>query len=113
MADTYTENDITRRLSSELPEWSYRDGYLSRTYDTGDWRRTSLLSGAIAYFAEAAFHHPDLVMGFSTLAVRLRSHDVDGITGRDFDLAARIEETARWRPGEASALSGPNDEWIR
>jgi len=105
----YDEAEIERHLSEGLEGWGFTDGHLIREFRTGDWRRGSLLAGAIAFLGEAAFHHPDIVLGFPALTVRLRSHDVDGITDRDFELARRIEEVATWRP---TAGDGPPDDWI-
>ncbi len=45
--------------------------------------------------AEAADHHPDIVLGYSSVLVRLSSHDVGGITIRDIELARTISDLAR------------------
>jgi 4a-hydroxytetrahydrobiopterin dehydratase len=38
--------------------------------------------------------------------VKLMTHDAKGITDKDFELAAKIEEVVGWRPGPNSALEG-------
>jgi pterin-4a-carbinolamine dehydratase len=103
---------VRDRLEKSLPSWRLEDGQLVRTYKTGDWRRTNLLAGAIAFLAEAAYHHPDLELGFPKLVVRLTSHDAGGITERDLEMARLIEEHATWRPGPDSVFTGPPDGWI-
>jgi pterin-4a-carbinolamine dehydratase len=110
--DTVPEDVARQRLASSLPRWSVEDGQLVRTYRTGDWRRTNLLAGAIAFLAEAAYHHPDLEVGFPKLTVRLTSHDAGGITERDLELARLIEEHVTWRPGKDSVFTGPPEGWI-
>ena len=55
---------------------------------------------AIGHLAEAAWHHPDLLVSYNSVEVRLMSHDAKGITERDFALAKKIEELIQWRPGE-------------
>jgi 4a-hydroxytetrahydrobiopterin dehydratase len=48
----------------------------------------------IGFLAEAANHHPDLDIRWRTVAVALTTHDAGGLTRRDLDLAASIDEAA-------------------
>lgn len=113
MTDRYEEGEVRTWLDTALGEWRLEDGSLVRTYETGAWSRTMLLAGAIGFLAEARWHHPVMVLEFSRLTVRLRSHDADGITDRDLELAREIESTATWNPGEGSAFEGAPDGPIR
>ena len=103
---------VRDRLEASLGKWTLEKGQLVRKYRTGDWRRTSLLAGAIGFLAESAYHHPDLELSFPSLTVRLSTHEAGGITERDLELARRIEELATWRPGPGSPFTGPPDGWI-
>lgn len=76
-----------------------------------DWR--ALFNGACAHFrtrsfaqgvelvdaigalADAANHHPDVDLRYRGVTVRLITHDVDGLSDRDVDLARRISVVAR------------------
>ena len=44
--------------------------------------------------------------------MRLQNHAAQGITDKDFELAARIEDLVQWQPGaEGGALEGtPQDD---
>jgi pterin-4a-carbinolamine dehydratase len=106
------DQQVKDRLEQSLGKWRLENGQIVRTYQTGDWRRTTLLAGAIAFLAESAYHHPDLELGFPKLTVRLSTHEAGGISERDLELAARIEEMATWRPSSDSAFTGPPDGWI-
>ncbi len=97
---TYAAAEIEARLKAELPQWQYRDGQLRRTYRTHGWKGTLMAAGAIAHLAEAAWHHPDLLLTYDSIEVRLMSHDAKGITERDFALAGKIEELLLWQPGK-------------
>ncbi len=88
----YTEAEAQARLKAELPRWSYEEGHLVRTYTTRSWRLSLMVANAIGYLAEAAWHHPELLVTYPRLVVRLRTHEADGVTDRDFELARRIEE---------------------
>lgn len=46
----------------------------------------------IAMAAEVMDHHPELTIVYNTVSISLSSHDAGGVTQRDLDLAAKIEE---------------------
>ena len=71
-----------------------------------------LLANAIGFLAEAAWHHPELILSYPRLTVRMQSHDAGGITDRDFALARRIEEVVTWRPAPGDGLEGPPKRWV-
>ena len=71
-----------------------------------------LAVNAIGFFAEAADHHPDLEVSWGRIAVALNTHSARGITGKDFELARLIEQTALWRPGSGSELRGTPKRFV-
>lgn len=91
-AKIYSQQQIEKMLKS-LPKWQYKEGYLFREYTTENWKETVFLFNAIAVLSEARWHHPDVEISFKKLVVKLKTHDVDGITNRDFCLADEIENT--------------------
>jgi pterin-4a-carbinolamine dehydratase len=101
----YSDAEITERLTGDLARWRHADGALVRVYRTKDWRATLLAAGAVAHLAEAAWHHPELVLNYPSLEVRLNTHSASGVTDKDFELAARIEAVVGWRP-RGGALEG-------
>jgi len=106
-----TEAELQQELQS-LPQWELRDGWLRRTYKTPGWPHTLLLANTIAYVAEAAYHHPDLSLGYAAVTVKLQTHRVRGITANDVALARRLDEVALWRPPAGSPLSGYPKSWV-
>ncbi len=108
---TYTGEEIEARLKSELPRWQFRDSHLCREYKTHGWKATLMVVNAIGHLAEVAWHHPDLMVTYNAVEVRLMSHDAKGITERDFALAKKIEELVLWQPAkEGGPFSGaPHD----
>lgn len=109
---TFSDEAVTARLAAELPKWRLEGGEIRRIYRTHGWKSTLMAVNAIGHLAEAAWHHPDLAVSYSKIEVRLSSHDVKGITERDFALARKIEEVVLWQPGleEGAALEGtPSD----
>ena len=108
----YTEAEARERLARELSTWQVEEGYLTRTYTTRSWRLSLMVANAIGFVAEAAWHHPDLIVTYPRVVVRLRTHEADGITEKDFALARAIEELITWRPDEESTLGTPPSPWI-
>jgi len=108
----YPAPEIEAHLAAHLPGWSLDAGTIRRTYRTHGWKGTLMAVNAIGHLAEAAWHHPDLAVSYSAVEVRLSTHDAGGITGKDFELAAKIEEVVLWRPGKlGGALQGtPSDK---
>jgi pterin-4a-carbinolamine dehydratase len=113
MSEIHTEAEILAWLEANLPRWRYEDGHLTRVYVTGNWQLSLMLANAIAFVAEAAWHHPDLSLTYPRVTVRLQTHDAGGITDKDFELARRIEETATWLPAEGQALEGTPNRWVK
>ncbi len=94
----YTDKEIAQRLARENPRWRHENGAIVRTFRTHGWKGTVLAAGVIAHLAEAAWHHPEMVLNFPSLEVRLNTHDAGGVTDKDFELAKKIEEVVGWRP---------------
>ncbi len=108
---TYGEAEIRSKLE-ELPGWYYEDGWIRRQYKTDGWPTTLMLVNQIAYVAEAAYHHPDLSVTWGKVTVKLKTHSENEITGRDFELARKIEQTVLWRPSEGSALEVTPNKFV-
>jgi 4a-hydroxytetrahydrobiopterin dehydratase len=49
-----------------------------------------LFTGAVAYFAEAANHHPDIVIQWNRVTLTLSTHSEGGLTAADMALAGQI-----------------------
>ena len=77
-----------------LVDWSLLQGGLQTRLITKDFATGLRLVGRIGAAAEAANHHPDLDLRYPHLDIRLRSHDVNGVTDRDVALARAISEMA-------------------
>ena len=45
----------------------------------------------VAEIAEEAHHHPEMIVHYARVKIRLTTHDQGGITELDFELASRID----------------------
>lgn len=85
------EEALATRLS-ELPEWRRDGDSIVREHRAPTVRAAVALIGRIADLAEGADHHPDLTWVYTSLTIRLSTHDAGGITRRDLHLAACIDD---------------------
>ena len=83
-------DDIAERLQS-LSGWRLEDGKLVKAYSFPDFVTAVDFVDRLTVVAQAQNHHPDLLVGWGKVTVQLWSHDVGGITGRDFRLAAALD----------------------
>jgi 4a-hydroxytetrahydrobiopterin dehydratase len=110
--EVYPPEEIQERLQAELPGWTFEDGWIRRKYRTSGWKATLMVVNTVGHLAEAAWHHPDLVVSYAFVTVKLVNHAAKGVTDKDFELARKIEEVVGWRPGTqaGSALEGTPDD---
>jgi 4a-hydroxytetrahydrobiopterin dehydratase len=87
------EAEIARRLA-ELPGWQRRGEAIEKRFDCGNFNGSLRFVNAVAQAANAQDHHPDIALSWNDVTMTLSSHDVGGLTERDFRLAATIDELA-------------------
>jgi len=102
----YTPDEIQTKLARELPNWFYEDGWIRRKYKTSGWKATMMVVNTVGHLAEAAWHHPDLTVSYAFVIVKLCTHSAKGVTDKDFELAAKIEEVIQWQPAKVASAKG-------
>ena len=88
-----TDDEITAGLSS-LPDWERAGDSITCTRELADFRGSMLFVGAVAYLAEEANHHPDILIQWNRVTLTLSTHSAGGITAADIALAGRISALA-------------------
>ena len=83
-----SDQEIEQRLSGG--EWRLREGpVITREWALADFAAAIAFVAAVADAAEAANHHPDiLIHGWNRVRLTLSTHSAGGLTGADFALAA-------------------------
>ena len=79
-------------LLATLPAWQIEAGELVRTFKFDDFLAAIRFVNRVAELAEQAGHHPDIDIRYNRVRLALVSHDAGGLTGKDFDLAARADK---------------------
>jgi 4a-hydroxytetrahydrobiopterin dehydratase len=75
-----------------LPGWERRGSAIIKTFAHADFAQAMTFVNEVAAAAEAAGHHPDIDIRWNKVTLALSSHAEGGLTDRDFQLAARIQE---------------------
>ncbi|MGO9079951.1 MAG: 4a-hydroxytetrahydrobiopterin dehydratase [Streptosporangiaceae bacterium] len=89
--DLLSDAEITARLT-ELPGWQRAGSTITAVISRADFRDSLLFVGAVAYLAEAANHHPDILIEWNRVTLTLSTHSAGGLTAADFGLAAKISQ---------------------
>ncbi|MBI4875054.1 MAG: 4a-hydroxytetrahydrobiopterin dehydratase [Acidobacteria bacterium] len=86
------EGEELRRLQEQLPGWeTVADHHLAKTFSFPDFSSALEFVNRIGAEAEAQGHHPDLLLSWGKVGVRIFTHKIDGLTESDFILAAPID----------------------
>lgn len=75
-----------------VPEWQPAGLAIQRTFRTGSFVRGVEFVDAIKDLAEAANHHPDILLTYPQVVVTLITHDAGRVTDKDRALALQINE---------------------
>lgn len=87
------DREIVARLAA-VPRWSLRGGKLCRDLQFADFSEAFGFMARVALLAETLGHHPDWKNVWNKVSIELSTHDVGGLSAKDFELAARIDQVA-------------------
>ncbi|NRA07514.1 MAG: 4a-hydroxytetrahydrobiopterin dehydratase [Myxococcales bacterium] len=89
-----SEAEIAAALPT-LAGWEVREGKLHREYRFANFVRAFGFMSSVALVAEAMNHHPEWSNVYDRVVVDLTTHDAQGLTALDVELATRMNELAR------------------
>jgi len=94
-----TSEEMTKRLDllngSLDVVWTLAAGKLSKTFVFANFIEAFGFMSKVALYAEKIDHHPEWSNVYKTVKVQLVTHEVGGITEKDFDLAEKMEALSR------------------
>lgn len=85
------DQEIRARLD-DLQGWTREGDVIRKTYTFDSFLDSIEFVNRVAGRAEAANHHPDIDIRYDRVSCALSTHSEGGLTARDFDLAAEIDE---------------------
>jgi 4a-hydroxytetrahydrobiopterin dehydratase len=81
-----TAKQVSLHLKA-APNWSKRGQTILRTFKFSGFLESIDFVNRIAKKAQKYNHHPDIIVRFSKVTLKLTTHDEGGITEKDFFLA--------------------------
>ncbi len=89
-----TTDQITKHLAS-TPKWEINtNNKLARKFIFNDFVTAFGFMTSVAIRAEKMDHHPEWFNVYNNVFVELNTHDADGLTTNDFDLAKIMDDLA-------------------
>ncbi len=93
--DALDEHHIAEKLAT-LTGWKRNDldgvAGIMKVFPMRDFLTGLGFVTRVAVLAERADHHPDVVLTYPKVSVRLSTHSASGLTQKDFELAAQIDQ---------------------
>jgi len=87
---TLSSDQIANRLGS-LAGWEFKDNAISKRFRFKDFMTGIAFVNRVAEIAEAADHHPDILINYTRITFSCSTHSEGGVTDKDFRLAESIE----------------------
>ena len=87
-------DEITQALT-EFTGWAYDGEALTKTFTFADFAAAIDFMAAARPGIDELNHHPEWTNVYNRISVRLNSHDVGGVTERDFKLARLLDPLTR------------------
>ena len=87
-----SDQEIQDSLTEIEAAWKIKEGFLRREFVFKDFVEAFSFMTAVALVAEKSAHHPNWKNAYNKVTIDLNTHDADGITNKDFDLAKAIDK---------------------
>ncbi|KZN25395.1 4a-hydroxytetrahydrobiopterin dehydratase [Haladaptatus sp. R4] len=89
MASLLSDDEVENRKPSD---WERDGDEIVRTYEFDDYLDGVAFASEVGEVAEEEFHHPEMIIGYKEVEVRLTSHEEGGITDQDVEMAERFDD---------------------
>lgn len=100
------EPDEVRSALGTRPGWSGDASEISRAVAFPSFPAAIAAVDRVAVVAEELDHHPDIDIRWRNLTFHCATHSAGGVTARDLDLAARIDEIVAAAGGQDVSDAG-------
>jgi len=92
MAELIEKNQLENELNKLSDKWSISDKFLISNYEFKNFNDTLSFMNKVGVKCEEMDHHPKWTNVYNRLEIELFTHDKDGLTMKDFDLATFMDK---------------------
>ena len=85
-------NQAIQQGLAKMQGWSYQEKELHKKFTFNSFLPGIEFVNKSAQAAESADHHPDITINYNVVSIHLSTHSEGGVTGKDFDLAGKIDQ---------------------
>ena len=89
-----SDAEVAQALET-LPGWELEDGEITRQFRFKDFVEAFGFISQVATLQEQLNHHSTITNTWAFVTIQCSTHDEDGITSKDIELARRISERCR------------------
>lgn len=94
MGELLSDSEVTAACGQLDPGWSREGNSIVRSVRASSFASGIRLVDEVAAVSDALDHHPDIDVRWTTVTLRVTTHSAEGLTVKDFALAAEIDRLA-------------------
>lgn len=87
--------DEVKRKVHDLRGWELHDSVLQKKFSFRTFRASMAFVNKVAELSDSVDHHPDIVINYTRVLLKLTTHSQGGITDKDFNLAQMIDQAEK------------------
>ena len=92
MAELIEKDQLENELNKLSDKWSISDKFLISNYEFKNFNDALSFMNKVGLKCEEMDHHPKWTNVYNRLEIELFTHDKDGLTMKDFDLASYMDQ---------------------
>ena len=92
MAELIEKDQLENEFNNLSEKWSISDKFLICKYEFQNFNDALSFMNKVGVKCEEMDHHPKWTNVYNRLEIELFTHDKDGLTAKDFDLASFMDQ---------------------
>lgn len=84
-------DEARQEFLSSHPDWELHGESITKTFQFANFTESIAFVVRVAFYAEAADHHPDIDIRWNRVTLTLSTHEAGALTEKDTSLAAAID----------------------
>ncbi len=82
---------ITLELGN-LKNWSLENSSICKVFEFSNFKEALIFVNKVGEISEEAGHHPDIIISYNKVKLKIFTHSENSLTEKDFELAKKIDK---------------------